>query len=335
MRCGAGLRERGSSLAAAVAVSAIGLAATTPAGAADRYALIVCGASGGQKYAATYAGWRDELVSTLVARLHFESDHIVLLGGAEEEGGEAGKRGSATREGIRAALGGLARRIAPDDLLLVVLIGHGTFDGTLAKFNLVGPDLDAREWNGLLRGVPGRLVFVNTSSASFPFVEKLASKGRVVITATDSPLQRYDTVFAGFFVKALADAASDLDKDRRVSVWEVFASASAAAQKWYEQKGQLPTERALIDDAGEGVGIEATNATANSPARTIFLDPDPAADGPDAETSALRRRQQELLGQVSTLKGRKGRMSSEEYEAELETLLVELARVSRQLRVKS
>ena len=90
-----------------------------------------------------------------------------------------------------------------DDLLLIVLIGHGTFDGVDAKFNLVGPDLDSADWAALLRPLSGRVVIVDTTASSFPFMERLAAPRRIVITATDSAGQRFDTVFPGYFVRAL------------------------------------------------------------------------------------------------------------------------------------
>ena len=92
-----------------------------------------------------------------------------------------------------------------DDLLLIVLIGHGTFDGVDAKFNLVGADLESAQWAELLAGLPGRVVVVNTSSASFPFIERLTGDRRVVITATDSVAQRFDTVFPDYFIKAFRE----------------------------------------------------------------------------------------------------------------------------------
>ena len=49
------------------------------------------------------------------------------------------------------------------DLLFVVLVGHGTFDGVDAKFNLVGPDLGFDAWAGLFRDLPGRVVVINTA----------------------------------------------------------------------------------------------------------------------------------------------------------------------------
>ena len=137
-----------------------------------------------------------------------------------------------------------------------MLIGHGTFDGVDAKFNLVGPDLESADWAALLRPLPGRLVVVNTTSASFPFLERLAGPRRVVITATDSAAQRFDTVFPEYFIRALTDAAADIDKNGRISIWEAFAAASGHVRRHYQQRGQLSTERALLDDNGDGVGKE-------------------------------------------------------------------------------
>ena len=50
--------------------------------------------------------------------------------------------------------GAFRSRLPSHDLLLVVLIGHGTFDGADAKFNLVGPDLESAEWAALFERPP-------------------------------------------------------------------------------------------------------------------------------------------------------------------------------------
>ena len=101
-----------------------------------------------------------------------------------------------------------------DDVVVVMLIGHGSLDAGVAKFNLVGPDLDAAQWARVLEGLPGRLVFVNATGASFPFLEQVSAPNRIVITATDSTAQRFDTVFPDLFVKAIADPATDQDSQR-------------------------------------------------------------------------------------------------------------------------
>src|SRR5437868_4264455 len=175
--------------------------------AGERFALIVTGASGGDVYAQKYAKWRTAFVETLRGKFHYDADRLIVLAESSGEGVQA-----ATRENVRAALAGLRKRMTKDDQLLVMLIGHGTsLDGDEAKFNLVGPDLTATEWGDLLRPLPGRLVFVNTTAASFPFLRKLAAKGHVVLTATDAAAQQFETVFPEFFIKAFDDQAADLD----------------------------------------------------------------------------------------------------------------------------
>ena len=314
-------------LAAAVMLPGPGLAS-----AGERFALVVSGASGGEPYAAQYDKWRQALVTSLLDRLALRPDRLFVLA---ERDGDGAKR--ATRENVQVALGEVRRRMMRDDQLLVALIGHGTFDGAVAKFNLVGPDLDAAEWAALLKPLPGRVVFVDTTGASFPFLAEISARGRVVVTATDSVAQRYETVFPEFFVNALDDLAADLDKNGRVSVLEAFGYASTGVRRWFEERGQLATERPLLDDNGDGIGREAgLPGPDGALARATYLDPDvPAALAGDSSLGALLKRRAALEAEIEALKEKKGSMPPDQYEAELEKLLVELARVSRQIRVKS
>src|SRR5205814_1728273 len=133
------------------------LAAPGTALAGERYAVIVSGASGGAKYAAQQQTWGDELAIALKDRFIFPEANVVTL--SEQSTGTA----KSTADNVRRLFGDLRRRLTRDDLLFVVLLGHGTFDGESAKFNLVGPDLTATEWKLLLDGIAGRLVVVNTT----------------------------------------------------------------------------------------------------------------------------------------------------------------------------
>src|SRR5439155_19524255 len=156
----------------------------------ERYALVITGASGGETYAQKYLTWRVQFATILRDTFHYPPDHVVTLAETESDGVQ-----KATREHVQRALGDLRKRMTKDDQLLVLLIGHGTsLDGDEAKFNLVGPDISASEWADLLKPIPGRLVFVNTTSASFPFLRKLAGRGRIVLTATDSAAQQFETM---------------------------------------------------------------------------------------------------------------------------------------------
>jgi hypothetical protein len=298
--------------------------------AGERYALIIAGAAGGEKYAEQQRKWRDDLAAALRNTFLFPEANVVTLG--EETDGTA----KANAENVRRVLGDLRRRLAREDVLMVVLIGHGTFDGEAAKFNLVGPDLTALEWRSLLDGMPARTVLVNTTSSSYPFLEELSQRGRIVITATDSVAQRYATVFPEHFVRAVADFSSDFDKNGRISVWEAFAAASAAVQEHYEQRGQLSTERPVLDDNGDKVGREAQAPGPDGTlARTTYFDADPGSITADVALAGLHRRRTALETQLEELKGRKDSLSAEEYDAQLERILVELARVARQIRQRS
>jgi len=298
--------------------------------AAERYALIVTGANGEASYAAQYEQWRQTAVTTLVDRLKFDPARVQTL----FDGGDAEHTSNAA--GVRRAVDAVRARMTADDLLLVLLIGHGSFDGTEAKFNLVGPDLSAAEWAALLKPLRGKVVLVNTTAASFPFLEHVSGPRRIVITATDSIAQRFDTVFPEYFIKALADPSADIDKNGRVSIWEAFLSASMGVRRYYTQRGQLATERSLLDDNGDGQGREAGGeGTDGSAASRTYLAPDvPGAPDTDDELLALLQKRAALQIDADDLKDRRQLMTPDEYAKEFERLMIELAKVSREIRKK-
>ncbi len=307
------------------------LAGSIQAGAEQRQALIVSGAAGGAEYVAQYDRWTAQLSKTLVEALKFDPALVKVLSDTTRSAD------AATAENVRRAIASAATRMTRDDVLFVFLIGHGTFDGTDAKFNLVGPDLESVEWSALLKGIPGRLVIVNTSSASFPFLERLSGPRRIVITATDSPAQRYDTVFAEYFIRALTDPGADLDKNERVSIWEAFAAASAAVRRHYQQRGQLSTEHALLDDNGDGVGNEVTTpGDDGSLASRTYLDESlPGAQPTDELLLKLLQRKATLEAEVDDLKIRRQFLPPAEYAKEFERLMIDLAQVSHDIRQRT
>jgi hypothetical protein len=322
---------------AAAGALLVSFAATATAG--DQYAVVITGASGGDAYAQKYTKWRTSFAEALRDTFGYPPDHVYLLG--EDEGPGVAK---ATRTNVQRLLGDLGRRLTKDDQLLVLLIGHGTSvdaastgaGGEDAKFNLVGPDLRASEWDDLLKPLAAKLVFVDTSGASYAFLKRLAGHGRIVLTATDSAAQQFETVFPEFFLKAFDDPAADLDKNGRVSIWEAFAYASAGVRQWFEQHGQLATERPLLDDTGEGIGREAQNpGTDGAVARTTYLQPEAVAAAGDVALAALLKRRSDLETELELLKAKKAALPPDQYDTELERILLELAKLSRQIRAKS
>ncbi len=97
--------------------------------------------------------------------------------------------------------------------LWLVLIGHGTFDGKEARFNLRGPDVTATELVDWLKPYRRPLVIINTSSASAPFLNQLSGTNRVIVTATRSGNEQNFARFGLLFAEALLNPESDLDKD--------------------------------------------------------------------------------------------------------------------------
>lgn len=311
-------------------VCALCLVLAGQAAAEERYALLVGGASGGGEYLKKQTGWLAATGKVLRERLQLPNDHIVEL----VDDPDAAR--SATRKNVEGALGDFRSKVKAGDVLLIVLFGHGTFDGAEAKFNLVGPDLSASEWSALLKPIAGQVVFVNTTSASFPFLERLSGARRVVITATDSVAQKYETIFPEFFSQAFEAQDGDLDKDGRISLWEAFTFTSLHVKEWYEQRGQLSTERPLLDDTGDGVGKQAGDTGRDgSLASRTFLDAGGEAER--ATNPALAEfvgRRNILESELEDLKRKRGFMPQADYEKELERILVSIARVSREIRTK-
>ena len=129
----------------------------------------------------------------------------------------------ATKANVQNALAQLAREAKPADALVVMLIGHGGFDGYEYKINLPGPDLSGVELATLLDRIPcTRQLVVNMTSASGGSRAALEKPNRVVITATKSGTEKNATVFARYWVEALRDPAADTDKNETVSALEAF-----------------------------------------------------------------------------------------------------------------
>jgi hypothetical protein len=233
-------------------------------------------------------------------------------------------------EALAAALKQTAQR--KEGQLWLVLIGHGTYDGREAKFNLRGPDITPRQLAEWCLPIQRELVLIHGGSASAAFLPAMAGKGRVIVTGTKSADEIYYARFGGYFAKAIAgDLAADLDQDRQVTVLEAFRQASRLAADFYEKEERIATEHALIEDNGDGTGTRA---------ETFTTSPEEAKDGARARqialilsedeqrlTDAQRARRDELERQLETLKARRPQMPEAAYYQELEKLLRELAAI--------
>jgi hypothetical protein len=283
--------------------------------------LVVTGVSGDEAHAKDFQQWGASLVDA--ARKRGLSDVVYL---AENPAVDAAHvSGRSTRDAVLKASTDMAARAKPDDLVFILLIGHGSFDGRQGAFNLPGPDLTVDDVAGALKKLSAqRVVFVNTASSSGAFLEGLAGPRRTIVTATRTGGERNETRFARFFVEALEGDLADRDRNGRISLQEAFDYARTKVTGSYEQEGHLLTEHATLDDGSQGAMAATTYFGASAP-QTAASSRNPKVAALAAERDALER-------QVAELRVKKGSMDAARYDAELERLLTELALKSRELR---
>jgi hypothetical protein len=242
----------------------------------------------------------------------------------------------ASRAGLTEALGRISSLAKPQDDFVLILIGHGSFDGVDYKFNLVGPDISAGDLARLCDRVPAkRQLIVDTSSASGGAVSALERPGRAVIAATKSGTEKNATIFCRYWVEALHDPAADVDKNETISALEAFQYADRKTAAYYESEKRLATEHAVFEDTGKGEAVRAPSGESgeglmlSSFALVRFGAAERAANDPAKR--ALLAKKEELERQIDTLKYQKAAMSDEDYKKQLTAALVELARVQQEL----
>jgi len=296
----------------------------------NKFAVIINGAGGEEEYAKQFEQWTKDLITALTQKYGFDPNKLGVL---TEKPAEANALRS-TAEEVKRTFSLLKTELHQDNILFVFLIGHGSFDGREAKFNLVGPDLPASEYDTLLSSLPTRrIVVINMASASGEFAKSLSAKGRIVITATRNGQETNATHFPGFFIDALNATDADTDQDGHVSVLEAFVYANRLTAEFYTRAGRLATEHALLEDNGDGVGHERVEAGEGLLARATYLDSlsvEQAAE--NAAVAKLLRERTRLEGEIEQLIARKANLPEGEYEANLEKLFIELAKVNRSIK---
>jgi hypothetical protein len=293
------------------------------ASAQDVHVLVVTGVGGDEEHTAQFQKWAGAVLES--AKKHGVPDaNVNWLGEAPDK--DPRIKGRSSKDNVTKAFTDLAARVKPEDEIFVMLIGHGSFDGKTAAFNLPGPDLTAEDYAGLLRKfTTQKIVFVNTASSSGPFVQALSGPARTVITATKTGGERNETRFAEFFIEALDAEEADRDRNGRVSMQEAFDFAANKVKAAYEKEGHILTEHATIDDGSQGK-LAGTQYMAPERSRTA------AAQSMDPALRALVEQRDALERQVNDLRLRKDSMDPAAYDQQLEKLVTDLAVKTRQIR---
>ncbi len=285
--------------------------------------IVVVGSPGSADYEVQFRQWADRWRAAAAKGLA----RFVAIGLDREPGGSDHDR---LRDALAAAKAGP---------LWLVLIGHGTFDGREAKFNLRGADLTDAELAGWLASSPARpLAVLDCTSSSGTFLPRLSGEGRVVVTATKSGQEQNFARFGEYLAHAIGDPAADGDKDGQVSLLEAFLAASHDVAEFYKGKSRLATEHALIDDNGDKLGTSAdwfrgVRATRKAEdgakldgvrAHQIHLVP---GDRERSLSPEARRRRDEIELAVAALRDRKSTLPADEYYRQLDPLMLDLARI--------
>jgi hypothetical protein len=299
-----------------------------PTFAQDTHLLVITGVGGDDEHTQNFHKWATAIVEAAKERGGLTDQTIMYLGDKPELDTAHIKERS-TRANVEKALADLAAKAQPADEVVVILIGHGSFDGKMGAFNLAGPDLTADDYARLLGAIKAqRIVFVNTASSSGAFLQPLAGPGRTIITSTKTGGEKNEPVFAQYFAEAFKDLSADTDRNGRISVAEAFEYAKNKAVATYTKAGTILTEHATLDDSRDGKF-----------AATLYLDSDRAraektAKVADPELRALLEQQQALQTQIDGLKLKKELLPPAEYDQQMEKLLTDLALKARAIRDK-
>jgi hypothetical protein len=313
-------------LSAAVLAGLLVCGGAARAAAQDSHILVVTGVSGDEAHAKQFHAWATTFLDAAKTKDGVPDANVTYL--AEKSDPDPARiTGRSTREGVDKAIADLAAASHPGDQVVILLIGHGSFDGSVAAFNLPGPDLTAADWAALLKKLSAQKVaFIDTTESSGAFLPTVAAPGRTVVTATKTGGERNEAIFGEYFVAAFGDAAADADRNGHVSVLEAFNYANNKVVKAYEQDGTLRTEHAAIDDGGD----------AKLPA-ALFLTPHPADGGLKVDTSdpamrALVAEREAIQVQIDALKAQKDTVDPARYDQQMESLLTNLALKTKAIR---
>jgi hypothetical protein len=288
---------------------------------ATAYYVVVAGLGGEPEYDQRFTAEAKDLEKIFKASGANSQTHVLI-----------GQDATAAR--FKDILNSIARSSKPADDFVLILIGHGSFDGAVYKFNLVGPDVSAEEIAEICNRIPAqRQLIVDTSSASGGAIPALRHAGRAIVTATKSGTEKNATIFARYWVEALQDPSSDTDKSDSVSALEAFTYASKKTAAFYESQKRLATEHAVFTDANSGEPVREAGANQGALMSSITLlrlgTTQQAANNP-AKLSLLTRKE-ELERNIDALKYQKAAMDPAEYKKQLTSMLLELAQVQQEL----
>jgi hypothetical protein len=284
---------------------------------AANYYIVISGLGGTPEYETQFGKWAADLGQEL--RKNGTGAEVTVLSGA-----------AVSKAKVKDAFARLTAQVKSDDAFALLLIGHGSFDGTDYKFNIPGPDLSAAEIALLLDTIPAsRQVIIDMTSCSGASLPVLAHRGRVVVTATKSGTEKNATLFPRFFIDALRDSAADMDKNGAISLLEAFRYTEHKLSGYYESEKLLASEHPLL--GGERAPEDGSREAQLAAAFPLIRPENDNLAQASPERQSLLHRKQDLEAKIDRLKYQKSAMDEQEYKQQLGSLLLELARTQAEI----
>ena len=220
--------------------------------------------------------------------------------------------------------------------LWLVWIGHGSYDGRTANFNLRGGDIDSKTVAELLKPFERRLIILNLFSASAPFLDILSGENRLIVSSTRSPGQRNYSRFGENLANAISNESADLDLDGEVSLLEAVFEAAAKTEAFYTDAQRVVPENSVIEDNGDKTGTPTSafrgfraemQSEDTTPDGALISDihftksvPENLTDRGDGETRKLE-------DEIHALHLRKKDLPEDHYYERFETLMAKMAEI--------
>jgi hypothetical protein len=290
-------------------LAVLAMAASLPAAAAgSTQVLVVTGLGGELQYEQRFEKWSEQ-VSKAAATATGDAALVQRLAGNNAQRGK-----------IDAALRAAAQKAKAGDRFVLVLFGHGSFDGTEYRFNIPGEDITGSELRALLDRFPEGVaqLVVNATSTSGAIVDSWAGPRRLVIAATKSGGERNATRFGGYWAEAMGSSDADADKDGNVTAQEAYDYANRKVTESFKTDAAMATEHSRL------AGPDAARfVVARIGAGAMFAS--------DAQLIALRGEQEGIEQRIDQVRAQKATLGEDDYYARLEPVLLEMARLGRRI----
>ena len=271
---------------------------------AQNYAVVVSGLGGESQFTDQFAKTGKAVFESLQS-LDVQDDRVVYLGE------------SATRDTILSAIDDIASRINQDQhsVFSLYLIGHGNADSSGWRFNVSGPDITTEDLIVALNPVKASTqLVVLAASSSGAALDILAQPQRVVVSATKSGGENNAVKFPQFLEQALRVSDADYDRNEILTIAEVFRYVQNQTVQYYEQEKLIAPEHArLKGDNAADIPVSLLGSLQN------------ATDDP--VVASLLAERLLLEGSFKKLTSAKSTLSSTDYYAQLEQLLLKIARL--------